>query len=69
MLSGRIRRCDHASGEGVGDMGQLYQGIPRGEIPWFPIVNPEQCDEAVAEPYARMAEGKLLCVPCSGYGR
>jgi len=50
-------------------MGQLYQGIPRGEIPWFPIINPERYGEAVAEPYARMVEGKILCVPCCGYGR
>jgi formylmethanofuran dehydrogenase subunit E len=49
-------------------MGQLYQGIPREQIPWFPIINPERCDEAMAEPYARMAEAKLLCVPCCGYG-
>jgi formylmethanofuran dehydrogenase subunit E len=33
------------------------------------FVTCEQCGEAVAEPYARMAEGKLLCVPCCGYGR
>jgi formylmethanofuran dehydrogenase subunit E len=50
-------------------MGQLYQGISRGEIPWFPIINPERCSEAVAELYARVAEGTTLCVRCSGYGR
>ena len=33
------------------------------------FVTCEQCDEAVAEPYARMVEGKILCVPCCGYGR
>jgi NAD-dependent dihydropyrimidine dehydrogenase PreA subunit len=28
-------------------MGQLYQGIPREEIPWFPIINPERCDNCL----------------------
>ena len=47
MLSGRIRRGDHASGEKAGDMGQLYHGIPREEVPWFPIINPERCDDCL----------------------
>jgi formylmethanofuran dehydrogenase subunit E len=29
----------------------------------------EQCGEPVAERYARLVEGRTLCVPCSGYGR
>jgi NAD-dependent dihydropyrimidine dehydrogenase PreA subunit len=28
-------------------MGQLYQGIPREQIPWFPIINPERCDDCL----------------------
>lgn len=28
-----------------------------------------QCDELVAEPYARVAEGKIVCAACSGYPR
>jgi MinD superfamily P-loop ATPase len=28
-------------------MGQLYQGIPREEIPWFPMINPECCDHCL----------------------
>ncbi len=27
------------------------------------------CGEMVAEPYARTVEGKMVCIPCSGYGR
>jgi len=26
---------------------QLYQGIPREEIPWFPIINPDLCDNCL----------------------
>ncbi len=25
-------------------MGQLYQGLPREEIPWVPIINPERME-------------------------
>ena len=28
-------------------MGQLYQGIPREEIPWFPMIDPELCDNCL----------------------
>jgi MinD superfamily P-loop ATPase len=28
-------------------MGQLYQGMPREDIPWFPMVNPERCDHCL----------------------
>jgi formylmethanofuran dehydrogenase subunit E len=28
-----------------------------------------ECDELVAEPYARVAEGKIVCAACSGYPR
>lgn len=28
-----------------------------------------ECDELVAEPYARVAEGKIVCTACSGYPR
>ena len=28
-------------------MGQLYQGIPREEIPWFPMIDPERCDNCL----------------------
>ena len=28
-------------------MSPLYQGVPRGEIPWFPIINPERCDDCL----------------------
>jgi len=31
------------------------------------FVTCEQCGELVAEPYARLAEGKTLCVPCYGH--
>ncbi len=27
------------------------------------------CEELVAEPYARVANGEVLCIPCSGYPR
>ena len=27
------------------------------------------CGELVAEPYARVAEGKIVCAACSGYPR
>jgi NAD-dependent dihydropyrimidine dehydrogenase PreA subunit len=47
------------------EMTELYQGIPRGEIPWFPIVNPELCDnclkclEFCPHDVYEEAEGKL----------
>jgi len=28
-------------------MSQMYQGIPREQIPWFPIINPERCDHCL----------------------
>lgn len=28
-------------------MAQTYQGVPREEIPWFPIINPELCDSCL----------------------
>jgi len=28
-----------------------------------------QCGETVAEPYIRSVEGRLVCIPCSGYGQ
>jgi len=28
-------------------MSGLYQGIPRGEIPWFPVINPVRCDDCL----------------------
>jgi NAD-dependent dihydropyrimidine dehydrogenase PreA subunit len=28
-------------------MSQMYQGIPRGEIPWFPMIDPERCDHCL----------------------
>ena len=28
-------------------MSELYQGIPRGEIPWFPMIDPERCDNCL----------------------
>lgn len=46
-------------------MAQLYQGIPRENIPWFPIINPQRCDDCLKClefcPYGvyEAAEGKL----------
>jgi len=28
-------------------MRQLYQGVPREQIPWLPIINPERCDHCL----------------------
>jgi len=28
-------------------MGQMYQGIPREDIPWFPLIDPERCDHCL----------------------
>jgi len=28
-------------------MSQLYQGIPREQIPWFPIIDTERCDDCL----------------------
>jgi NAD-dependent dihydropyrimidine dehydrogenase PreA subunit len=25
----------------------MYRGIPRGEIPWFPMINPDHCDHCL----------------------
>jgi len=46
-------------------MSDLYQGVPRAEIPWFPIINPELCDnclkclEFCPHDVYEEAEGKL----------
>lgn len=46
-------------------MTEFYQGIPRAEIPWFPIINPELCDnclkclEFCPHDVYEEAEGKL----------
>jgi hypothetical protein len=28
-------------------MSQLYQGVPREDIPWFPLIDPERCDHCL----------------------
>src|SRR4030043_351087 len=28
-------------------MGQMYQGIPREDIPWFPLIDPDRCDHCL----------------------
>jgi NAD-dependent dihydropyrimidine dehydrogenase PreA subunit len=28
-------------------MSQLYQGVPREDIPWFPMIDPERCDHCL----------------------
>ena len=28
-------------------MSQLYQGVPREDIPWFPLIDPDRCDHCL----------------------
>jgi formylmethanofuran dehydrogenase subunit E len=41
--------------------------LPAAPVPSFNLVTCEGCAEAVAENKARLKDGKMFCLPCSGY--